>query len=156
MRSDDCYFVSWFCMLGYWYTINTSIKHIGLRLIPFTLNYLASQAILFDWNFKKWKLHTKIRLSPKTLTKLDSVTLCVEIHVKYGVVNYTLIMVLQVLETDQGLFMTMFLNIQRLEISSDFMHTPESSTELPFRVGLICAALMHGYLISLCSAYEPP
>ena len=34
-------------------------------------------------------------------------------------------------------------------------HSKCCSTELPLRAELICAALMHGYLISLHSEYEP-
>ena len=129
-------------MLGYWYwlyTNSTSIKHIGLRLIPCTLNYLVSQAILFDFEITRpmqWMLvfiirnesmHTKIRCSPKTRIHSGWFR-CAEIHVKYGIVNYTLIMVLQVLQTDQGLFMTMFLNIQCVEIRKwRFYEHPEST-----------------------------
>ena len=35
------------------------------------------------------------------------------------------------------------------------LHSKRCSTELPLRVGLIHAAKMYEYLISLCSAYEP-
>ena len=43
-----------------------------------------------------------------------------------------------------------------LRISTMLMRSKRCSAELPLRVGLICIALMHGYLISLRSAFDAP